>query len=229
MRINEVHSLADYLKLVTEQYHVEKRGTWVFRGHADADFGLIPKVGRVQHKSVSRAGFERSIFAMFKRNARQYLESLPSSDWEWLAMAQHHGLPTRLLDWSFNALVALYFAVETHQDKNCAVYALRGEKKLSVAEMARVNPLEIRRVVKFIPDIVTKRLWVQEGLFTIHPDVEIHLEENLRSGLDLEKIVLPAASKRDTKYQLFRLGFDRGRLFPDLDGLAAHLEWQHSV
>jgi FRG domain len=84
--------LKDYFRL--------KRGAWVFRGHSSQSFKLIPKVGRTSHTSETRQQFELSIFNMFKRTALQHLQRSPTNDWEWLAIAQHHGLPTRLLDWS---------------------------------------------------------------------------------------------------------------------------------
>lgn len=76
-------------------YIGDPRGRWVFRGLSDAAYSLTPSVGRISGED--HAKYEKSLFAMFRREAREYVDPLPS-DWEWLALAQHHGLPTRLLD-----------------------------------------------------------------------------------------------------------------------------------
>lgn len=64
---------------------------------------------------------EMKIMMEFKRLSMPVLDTKPETDWEWLFLAQHYGLPTRLLDWSTNPLVALYFAVENHDDKDGVV------------------------------------------------------------------------------------------------------------
>jgi hypothetical protein len=99
-----ITTVSEFLELIAEQHFTSARGQWVFRGHSDKKFKLIPSVGRGGHTSQTDESYERSLFNIFVREAGSHLSPAPESDWEWLAIAQHHGLPTRLLDWSHSPL-----------------------------------------------------------------------------------------------------------------------------
>src|SRR5438876_5503354 len=100
---------------------------WVFRGESDATWNLLPKIDRPewasyrQRQGWSRAKHELWLLKEFKKSARPHLTIPPEDDWEWLATAQHHGLATRLLDWTANPLCALYFAVQPPEQMSDAV------------------------------------------------------------------------------------------------------------
>jgi hypothetical protein len=229
MLIHDCSSYEDLLRLVRERYFAEQRGHWIFRGHSDASYRLIPSVGRIQHKSRTRAKAESSLLAMFRRAAVQHAQRPPISDWEWLALAQHHRLPTRLLDWSYNPVVALYFATSEADTLDGQFLALHAPGKLSDEEMLRTDPLTIKHPAKYLPVIVTPRLAAQEGLFTLQPDVERPLDEQLPREWTIEAIKIRADQKAPFRYLLFRHGVHEASLFPGLDGLAKHIAWQHSV
>jgi len=85
-----------------------EQGTWVFRGQSQADWRLLPKAGREPYS----CGNDEQYFAEWKRRAVEFTELSFQDDWDWLAIAQHYGLATRLLDWTYNPLAAAFFAVE---------------------------------------------------------------------------------------------------------------------
>jgi type I restriction enzyme M protein len=224
-----ITNFPDFHKGLRERYYTLQRGAWVFRGHSSVEYKLIPSVGRLQHTSRNRTKLEESLLAMFERQHFMYTNRVPNNRWELLALAQHHGLPTRLLDWSFNPLAALYFAVEQNPADDGVIFALNALKKVSQSKITSDDPLAITRLVKYIPTAQTQRIIAQEGLFTLQPDVETPLSGQLHDDWQLEKMIVPAKTKAGFLYELFRQGIHRASLFPDLDGLAYHIRWQHTV
>jgi hypothetical protein len=224
-----ISSYEHLFSLLEKRYFVEERHHCVFRGHNSASYSLLPKVARISHTSSTRKKFEQSIFNFFKRQAHPLLKQIPANDWEWLTLAQHHGLPTRMLDWTYNPFVACYFAVESSSDSDGAIFALRAVTRLSDKKIATMSPFEVDKAYKYIPVHVVGRLVTQEGLFTVQPQIETPLEDSLRPDWKLEKLIIPKELKRKMRYNLYRQGIHQASLFPDLDGLAKHLEWQHTV
>lgn len=228
--VDSISSLAGLFELARGRYYTVDRGKWIFRGHSNFAYGLRPKVGRLAVQKSELARRERSLLTMFKREALQYLGAVPSNDWEWLALAQHHGLPTRLLDWTTNPFIAIWFAIDAGSDCDGALIALSAQKQARYSRQA-TDPLALESLVplKYRPSVVTRRIAAQEGLFTIHPEPDVCMTDALREEWKLEMAIVPAAAKPALRYELFRQGIHRASLFPDVDGLASHIEWMHTV
>ena len=144
--------------------------TVIYRGMKSVDFPLLPKIGRIVPpvSMGSRKKNEQEILRLFKERAFQYLDFTPTSDWDWLALGQQYGLPTRLLDWTDNPLVAVFFAIDEGSETDGVIYAYRNDSYIPVDR--HPNPFQYKRVGKFIPRHITPRITTQGGLFTIHPN-----------------------------------------------------------
>src|SRR5687768_2335083 len=123
-------------------------GRWVFRGQTNVDTPLIPRVGRLDVETHH----EKWIFNQFVRDAAAYVNPMPESEWEQLALARHHGLPTRLLDWSENALVAAFFACYENYEVDGAIYMLNCREAVKEQE----SPFEIDTVMRYRPRHITR-------------------------------------------------------------------------
>jgi hypothetical protein len=187
----------------------------IYRGVRRASYKLLPKVGRKNNYSMR---LEKDSLEVFKIRGVSFLAKEPRDRWEWLAVAQHHGLPTRLLDWSQNPLVAAYFAVEGEDIEDSAVYMMSGDWIIN-PKIDR-DPFRIRDVGVFLPYHITPRITAQSGYFTVHPQ-----PKNALDGRRLKKLIIPKKLRNGFRHILSHYGIHRATLFPDLDGLARYVEW----
>jgi hypothetical protein len=138
----EIKSFDEYLNTIHRELPRENGARLYFRGQgklATQGFPLTPSVARYPHLEklslAAREYKEAEVLETFSNHLLTYVQHRPQTAWEELAIAQHHGLPTRFMDWTTNPLVALYFAVrQTEQDNDgvpvdSAVYVLISKPK----------------------------------------------------------------------------------------------------
>lgn len=238
---NEITSVADLLACLSEQMPSDAP-TW-FRGHADHEWRLTCSLERFG--GIDR---EMSLIKRFKQNAYPIISDRPESEWEWLFVMQHHGLPTRLLDWSESALVALYFAVNGddpgHEASAGCLWALlplglNANAKLESSYTSDIPGLgDDEHLNEYLPSRLrmqpqplkplasiamrnTPRIQMQQGVFTVfHKDLT---ELDKQEGNDfLWRLVIPSESKARIRKELALLGITKLALFPELTNVSEH-------
>ena len=198
-------SIASFAELY-EALQMFRGGRWVFRGVHDPAFNLVPRVGR-----RCLDGTDWRIFEMFLRELPGYATSLPTDQWELLALGQHHGLPTRLLDWSENPLAAAFFACDDAYDREGVIYAMRNPH---IVKDLAVSPFEIMQVMRYRPRHISPRIRAQQGLFSVHPDPATPLPLGKAAGIEVQQIRIATHYKEQLAWDLARFGVHRGNVVP---------------
>jgi hypothetical protein len=222
------------------------RSAFAFRG--------VPRVSHTLDTSLQTGGFvahEKHLLNSFRKYA---VESAVHGDWvlNWLSLAKHHGLPTRLLDWSYSPYVAMHFATANFRefDSDGAIWCVDYQKTnellpgklrdLLKGEDANIFTTEMLNfiaptledfdslggdfVVFFEPPSLDERIVNQFALFSLPSSPKLSLEEllNRRESM-FRRIIIPAELKWEVRDKLDQANITERVLFPGLDGLAQWL------
>jgi len=251
-----LESWEGFLKIITDSPY----SNWAFRGHRKEQWPLASALSRYFRAfHLDRRAWpqqEDRILRVFKRKAHQFLAQPPATDddFQWLALMQHHGAPTRLLDFTWSPYVAAFFALE-RATGDAAVWALNpadisaGGIRRSPKSKARAiatSAMDPRLAGNFAryflkgnrefiwlgePEVMNRRLIAQSGTFVLPGALDRPMEEIARQYPDpkgmMAKFILPAAKIRETGLrELYRMNITYATLFPDLDGLARSLGYE---
>ncbi|MBU4485559.1 MAG: FRG domain-containing protein [Candidatus Delongbacteria bacterium] len=215
----------------------------LFRGQRSASKGLMPSVYR-GFENINLIENEIKKLDEFKqilkeRHPKVYLEI--KSDWDFLGLAQHYGIKTRLLDWTSNPYIALWFAcideIKDDGEKASSVYVYFADK-IDLVDTQETSPFDTGigsyKVYKPHKLPLNKRLIHQSGYFTVHcynTEVKRVLELPFHKPVKdkIAKLIVPQGIRKQIIDILYEKGISHSKIYPDFDGACKEVEWRNRL
>lgn len=217
--MKNIGTVSSFLELHELLGNYSDDNRYVFRGHADGTWPLLPKAGRAPYKDKD----DIYLFNQWRRRGAEFISgNYPQNEWEWLALAQHHGLPTRLLDWTYNPLVAAYFSIRDGNFNLPRIIVARFE---TMAKTEGTSPFDLEHVTKVRPNVISPRIARQGGIFSIHPEPSVELNKAKEPTIELEYFDIDQGYAPQLIFDLNHYGFNELNLFSDLDALSKQMCW----
>ena len=224
----EIHSFVGFVKEI--EIFDSSTDPVVFRGQSIKG-NLLPSVAR-KNRRVDTTDDERRVLEQLKLQGASMISG-GAADLDLLVLAQHHGLRTRLLDWTSNPLAAIWFACADTKDGDAYVYALDASSLLTKNVYER-DPFTLPETSLFQPRLNNARIIAQHGWFTLHRYAKrssqfVPLERNPRKSKYLHEYHIPATKRSEILSSLGRHGVTAKTIYPDLSGLCQHLNWRYGL
>lgn len=215
----------------TESLVRDVNGYILFRGQSD-NYPLLPKVAR-RDPTVDSTSLEIKIIKEFRRRLARERDIAAMDSWDILVYAQHHGLATRLLDWTTNPLFALWFACADYGSSSDGyVYLLSVSDDALLDSSIEDDPFKIKKTYVLKPNVNNSRIRAQSGWFTVHKYsnkkgkfIDLHRNTSIEGNVLMK--VIPKNKKLDILKTLDKLGVNQESVYPGPEGTAKYINWLH--
>ena len=232
---NTLESIHDLISKIRDSGKLQNESLW-FRGHSNVSWSLTPTIFRYDDYTIN---LEMSKIKLFKEHAAPLIKDrIPTQVQDWLVMMRHYHFPTRILDWTENPLIALYFALLCDHNTNSALFMLNPHKlneSNKLSDDSKIKSLPsfddeetlkeylpngtsnsnvLANVVAFSTPRFFDRLQRQLGTFTIHLN-----KKSLESNVDksyLTKFIIPKKSRTEIMKELDILKINKFTVYPEL-------------